>query len=74
VSLGLDVNTVQEKTLWTMLYETAARSSEVLALDIEDLDWRNLRQLLRGLGTDWLLERSPLRLPESSSANQMTSP
>ena len=26
-----------------MLYETAARSSEVLALDIEDLDRRNRR-------------------------------
>lgn len=40
--LGLDVP-IREKTLWTMLYETAARSSEVLALDIEDLDRRNRR-------------------------------
>jgi len=29
---------LREKTLWRMLYETAARSSEVLALNIEDLD------------------------------------
>ena len=29
---------VREKTLWRMLYETAARTNEVLALNIEDLD------------------------------------
>ena len=29
---------LREKTLWRMLYETAARASEVLALNIEDLD------------------------------------
>jgi integrase/recombinase XerC/integrase/recombinase XerD len=29
---------LRERTLWRMLYETAARSAEVLALDIEDLD------------------------------------
>ena len=40
--LSMDVP-IREKTLWTMLYETAARSSEVLALDIEDLDRRNRR-------------------------------
>lgn len=40
--LDMDVP-VREKTLWTMLYETAARSHEVLALDIEDLDRRNRR-------------------------------
>jgi integrase/recombinase XerC/integrase/recombinase XerD len=34
---------IREKTLWSMLYETAARSSEVLALDIEALDRRNRR-------------------------------
>jgi integrase len=32
---------IREKTLWRMLYETAARSSEVLALDVQDLDLRN---------------------------------
>jgi integrase/recombinase XerC/integrase/recombinase XerD len=40
--LGMDVP-IREKTLWTMLYETAARSHEVLALDIKDLDRRNRR-------------------------------
>jgi integrase/recombinase XerC/integrase/recombinase XerD len=34
---------IREKTLWRMLYETAARSSEVLALDVEHLDRRNRR-------------------------------
>ena len=29
---------LREKTLWRMLYVTAARASEVLALDVEDLD------------------------------------
>ena len=29
---------LREKTLWRMLYETAARASEVLALDVGDLD------------------------------------
>jgi site-specific recombinase XerD len=29
---------LREKTLWRMLYETAARASEILALDIEDLE------------------------------------
>ena len=30
---------LREKTLWRMLYETAARASEVLALNIEDPAW-----------------------------------
>jgi integrase len=29
---------LRERTLWRMLYETAARSAEVLALDVPDLD------------------------------------
>jgi integrase/recombinase XerC/integrase/recombinase XerD len=29
---------LRERTLWRMLYETAARSAEVLALDVGDLD------------------------------------
>jgi integrase len=29
---------LREKTLWRLLYETAARASEVLALNIDDLD------------------------------------
>ncbi|MEV4177824.1 site-specific integrase [Nonomuraea sp. NPDC049709] len=34
---------LRERTLWTMLYETAARAVEVLGLDIEDLDRRDRR-------------------------------
>jgi integrase len=32
---------VRERTLWRLLYESAARANEVLALDIPDLDLRN---------------------------------
>ena len=42
---------IREKPLWTMLYETAARSSEVLALDIEDLDRRNRRSKVTRKGS-----------------------
>lgn len=48
--LGMDVP-IREKTLWTMLYETAARASEVLALDIEDLDRRNRRSKVTRKGS-----------------------
>jgi len=32
---------VREKALWRLLYETAARASEALSLDVEDLDLAN---------------------------------
>ena len=32
---------LRERTLWRMLYETAARSAEILSLDVEDLDLPN---------------------------------
>ena len=41
---------IRERTLWRMLYETAARTSEVLALDVEDLDLRNRRARVRRKG------------------------
>ena len=41
---------VREKTLWRMLYETAARSNEVLALNVEDLDLAARRAVVRGKG------------------------
>ena len=31
----------RERTLWRLLYETAARAGEVLALDVDELDLRN---------------------------------
>jgi integrase len=34
---------VREKALWRLLYETAARASEALALHIEDLELNNKR-------------------------------
>jgi integrase len=39
-----------EKTLWRMLYETATRVSEILALDIEDLDLDCRRAAVRSKG------------------------
>lgn len=38
---------LRERTLWRMLYETAARSAEVLRLDVEDLDLANRRAKVR---------------------------
>ena len=45
---------LREKTLWRMLYETAARASEVLALNVEDLDrpQRRARVVSKGGNTD----------------------
>jgi len=70
---------LREKTLWRMLYETAARANEILALDIEQLDLDNRRAPIRskggeiewiywGTGTAHLLPRL-LRLPDGSSRN-----
>jgi integrase len=41
---------LRERTLWRMLYETAARSAEVLALNIADLDLPNRRARVRRKG------------------------
>jgi integrase/recombinase XerC/integrase/recombinase XerD len=41
---------LRERTLWRMLYETAARSAEVLGLDVEDLDLPNRRAKVRRKG------------------------
>ncbi len=47
---------LREKTLWRMLYDTAARANEILNLDIEDLDLANKRARVVGKGgrTDWV--------------------
>jgi integrase len=47
---------LREKTLWRMLYETAARASEILALDIQDLDLDARRAPIRSKGgdTEWI--------------------
>jgi integrase len=63
-----------EKTLWRMLYETAARASEILALNVDDLDLEQRRAPVRSKGVDtefvyW--DRAPaarlLRLPDGTS-------
>jgi integrase len=41
---------LRERTLWRMLYETAARSAEVLALNVEDLDLPNRQARVRHKG------------------------
>ena len=41
---------LREKLLWRMLYETAARASEVLALDVEDIDRARRRARIRSKG------------------------
>jgi integrase len=47
---------VREKALWRLLYETAARASEALAINVEDLELENKRVRVRSKGgdTDWL--------------------
>lgn len=41
---------LRERTLWRMLYETAARSAEVLRLDVPDLDMPNRRSRVQRKG------------------------
>ena len=52
---------LREKTLWRLLYETAARASEVLALDVEDLDRARRRARIRSKGgsVDMILWAAP---------------
>ncbi|MBF8193049.1 site-specific integrase [Nonomuraea sp. K274] len=68
---------LRERALWRMLYETAARASEILALNVEDLDLEHRRAPVRSKGgaVEWvywdsgtahLLPRL-LRLPDGTS-------
>jgi integrase/recombinase XerC/integrase/recombinase XerD len=41
---------IHERTLWRILYETAARAEEILALDVPELDLRNRRAKVRRKG------------------------
>ena len=43
---------LREKTLWRLLYESAGRASEILSLDVEDLDLANKRARIRSKGGD----------------------
>ncbi|MFI7642710.1 tyrosine-type recombinase/integrase [Nonomuraea sp. NPDC049400] len=71
---------LRERALWRMLYETAARASEILALNVEDLDLEHRRAPVRSKGgvVEWvywdsgtahLLPRL-LRLPDGTSRTQ----
>ncbi|WP_246645069.1 site-specific integrase [Nonomuraea ceibae] len=65
---------LREKTLWRMLYETAARAAEILALNVEDLDLEHCRAPVRSKvgATGWVYwdrgtaHRLP-RLPDGST-------
>jgi integrase/recombinase XerC/integrase/recombinase XerD len=48
--LDRDDISLRERTLWRLLYESAARSAEVLALDVADLDMVNRRARVRRKG------------------------
>jgi integrase len=58
---------LREKTLWRMLYEAAARASEVLALNIEDLDLDGRRAPVRSKGgdTEWICRGLRHRAPDA---------
>jgi integrase/recombinase XerC/integrase/recombinase XerD len=47
---------LRDKTLWRLLYESAARVGEALALDVEDLDLANRRARVTGKGgqVEWI--------------------
>jgi integrase/recombinase XerD len=48
---------LRERTLWRLLYETAARAGELLALDVEDLDLANrwARVHSKGGAVEWVV-------------------
>ncbi|GAA3519963.1 integrase/recombinase XerC/integrase/recombinase XerD [Streptosporangium album] len=48
--LGREGIALRERTLWRLLYESAARSSEALGLDVDELDLRNRRARVRRKG------------------------
>ncbi|MFI6803131.1 tyrosine-type recombinase/integrase [Streptosporangium canum] len=48
--LGREGIALRERPLWRLLYESAARSSEVLGLDVDELDLRNRRARVRRKG------------------------
>ena len=59
---------LRERTLWRLLYETAARTDEVLSLDADDLDLRNRRATVRRKGgaADIIVWRTPDRPPTAA--------
>jgi integrase len=51
---------LRERTLWRLLYETAARTNELLALDVEDLDLANRRARVHSKGgaIEWVFRQT----------------
>jgi len=47
---------LRERTMWRLLYETAARANQLLALDVDDLDLANRRARVRSKGgaVEWV--------------------
>lgn len=47
---------LRQRTLWRMLYKTAARAAEILSRNVEDLDLENNRAPLTSKGgdTEWV--------------------
>ena len=47
---------LRERTLWRLLYESAARANELLALDVQDLDLANRRARVHSKGgaVEWV--------------------
>ena len=52
---------LRDKTLWRLLYETAARASEALNLDVDDLDLANKRAkvVAKGGAVEWVHWQTP---------------
>ncbi|MFI9848540.1 hypothetical protein ACIHFD_66865 [Nonomuraea sp. NPDC051941] len=63
---------LRERTLWRMLYETAARAVEVLALNVEDLDLEPRRAPVRSKGgaIEWVGFRCYLGFLASSRRSE----
>lgn len=58
--LRLEAAGLREKTLWRLLYESAARAQEVLSLDVADLDMssKRARVVSKGGKTEWVFWQS----------------
>ena len=68
---------IREKTLWRMLYESAARAGEILNLDVADLDTagRRARVVGKGGATEWVFwQTGTARLLPRLLAGRATGP
>jgi hypothetical protein len=67
---------LRERTLWRLLYETAARANELLALDVEDLDLANRRPgcTARAARSSWAAAGQAARWPASTWTRPASGP